>query len=173
VASFFVSRVDTAVDKALEEIGTEEALALRGKAGIANARLAYRRFREVFFSRDFENAKARGVHLQKPLWASTSTKNKAYSDVMYIEGLIGPHTINSMPLETIEAFRDHGKAQVTLGENHQDAEEVVGRLLALEINLMAIGQELTEEGVDKFIASHEEAIRALEQKRGALRGKAA
>jgi transaldolase len=92
---------------------------------------------------------------------------------MYIEGLIGPHTINSMPLETIEAFRDHGKAQVTLGENHQDAEEVVGRLLALEINLMAIGQELTEEGVDKFIASHEEAIRALEQKRGALRGKAA
>lgn len=173
VASFFVSRVDTAVDKILEEIGTEEALALRGKAGIANAQLAYRRFREIFLSRDFDIAKARGVQLQKPLWASTSTKNKAYSDVLYIEGLIGPHTINSMPLETLAAFRDHGKARVTLGDAEQDAEEVVGKLLAMDINLMAIGQELTEEGVDKFVASQDEALRALEQKRTTLSDKAA
>lgn len=168
-----MSRVDTAVDKILEEIGTEEALALRGKAGIANAQLAYRRFREIFLSRDFDIAKARGVQLQKPLWASTSTKNKAYSDVLYIEGLIGPHTINSMPLETLAAFRDHGKARVTLGDAEQDAEEVVGKLLAMDINLMAIGQELTEEGVDKFVASQDEALRALKQKRTTLTDKAA
>ena len=173
VASFFVSRVDTAVDKALEEIGTEEARALRGKAGIANARLAYRRFREIFEGADFNKAKIRGVRLQKPLWASTSTKNKAYSDVMYIEGLIGPHTINSMPLETLAAFRDHGKAQVALGGDERDSEEVIGRLLALDINLMAIGQELTDEGIDKFVASYEEAVHSLEQKLRAVRPQAA
>src|SRR5262249_4903551 len=116
VASFFVSRVDTAVDRALEEIGTADALALRGKAGIANARLAYRRFRQVLFGPEFEKQKKRGVRQQKPLWASTSTKNKAHSDVMYIEGLIGADTINSIPPDTLEAFRDHGEAQVTLGK---------------------------------------------------------
>src|SRR6266705_5002434 len=108
VASFFVSRVDTAVDRALDEVGTKEALALRGKAGIANAKLAYRRFREVFSGPQFEKLKKKGVRIQKPLWASTGTKNKAYSDVMYIEGLIGSDTINSIPPETLEAFREHG-----------------------------------------------------------------
>ena len=135
VASFFVSRVDTAVDRALEEVGTEEALALRGKAAIANADLAYRRFRLMFSGRDFDLLRARGVRLQKPLWASTSTKNKAYSDVLYVEDLIGPDTINSMPPQTLEAFRDHGKAKVTLGQQDNKAEAVQGRLLALGINL--------------------------------------
>jgi transaldolase len=165
VASFFVSRVDTSVDRALEEIGTEEALAMRGKAGIANAQLAYRRFRELFLSPEFQNMAARGVRIQKPLWASTGTKNKAYSDVMYIEGLIGEHTVNSIPPETLNAFRDHGQAKTSLGENDAEAEEIVGKLLRMEINLRSIGQELTEEGVDKFIASYDQLIAALDAKR--------
>jgi transaldolase len=168
VASFFVSRVDTAVDRALEEVGTPEALALRGKAGIANAQLAYRRFRQIFLAPQFERMKKRGVRLQKPLWASTGTKNKAYSDVMYIEGLVGPDTINSVPPETLQAFRDHGKPRVALGQNENEAEEVVGKLLELGINLRSIGQELTEEGVEKFIDSYDELIQALDKKRAAL-----
>jgi transaldolase len=173
VASFFVSRVDTAVDQALEEIGTPEALALRGKAGIANAKLAYRRFRELFHGPRFEKFKSRGVRIQKPLWASTSTKNKAYSDVMYVEALIGPDTINSMPPETLEAFRDHGRARVTLLEGQAEAEEVAGRLEAMEINLRSIGAELTEQGVEKFEKSYDELVRALEKKRATLLASAA
>jgi transaldolase len=165
VASFFVSRMDTAVDRALEEVGTQEALSLRGKAGIASAKLAYRRFREVFSGAQFEKLKKKGVRIQKPLWASTSTKNKAYSDVMYIEGLIGSDTINSMPPETLEAFRQHGHARPALGGSGDDAEEVVGKLLGMEINLKSIGQELTDEGVDKFAASYDELIRALDKNR--------
>lgn len=172
VASFFVSRVDTAVDRALEEIGTPQALELRGKAGIANARLAYRRFRELFFGRDFEQFKSRGVRVQKPLWASTSTKNKSYSDVLYIEGLAAPDTINSVPPETIDAFRDHGNPRVALGDNTQQAEEVVGKLIEMGINLHSVGQELTDEGVEKFIASYDELISSLEKKRASLAGAA-
>ncbi len=171
VASFFVSRVDTAVDRALEEVDSEPALALRGKAGIANAKLAYRRFREIFSGRRFQELKnEKGARLQRPLWASTSTKNKAYSDVMYVEGLIGPDTINSMPPETLEAFRDHGHAQMALGKGEDEAEEVVGKLLAMGINLKSIGQELTEEGVDKFVASYDELLQALDKKRAAIEG---
>jgi len=168
VASLFVSRVDTAVDRALEEIGTPEALALRGKAGIANAKLAYRRFCQIFSGPKFEKMKARRVRLQKPLWASTGTKNKAYSDIIYIEGLVGPNTINSVPPETLEAFRDHGKPSIALGQNEDEAEEVVGTLLGMDINLRSIGQELTEEGSEKFIQSYDELIQALDKKRAAL-----
>lgn len=173
VASFFVSRVDTAVDKALEEIGTPKALALRGKIGIANARLAYLRFREVFSNDQFRGLKNRGVRIQKPLWASTGTKNKAYSDVMYVEGLIGPDTINSVPPETLDAFRDHGRARVTLTEGLGDAEEVIGRLLAMGINLRSVGMELTEQGVEKFERSYDELIASLDRKRKALLQKSA
>ena len=168
VASFFVSRVDTAVDRALEEIGTPEALALRGKAGITNAKLTYRRFRQIFFGPEFDKLKSRGVRIQKPLWASTGTKNKAYSDVMYIEGLAGPYTINSTPPETLEAFRDHGHARVALGQDEPEAQDVVGQLVGLGINLHSIGQELTDEGVEKFIASYDELIAALERRRATL-----
>ena len=169
VASFFVSRIDTAVDRALEEIGTPEALALRGKAGIANATLAYHRFREIFFSPEFEKMRKRGVRIQKPLWASTSTKNKAYSDVMYIEGLLAPDSINSMPPETLEAFLDHGKARIALDQNSAEAaRDVVGQLVGMGIALKSVGQELTDEGVEKFIQSYDELIDALEKKRAAL-----
>lgn len=173
VASFFVSRVDTAVDKLLEELGTPEALALRGKAGITNAKLAYRRFREIFFSPEFEKLKARGVRVQKPLWASTSTKNKAYSDVMYIEELAGPYTINSMPPETLEAFRDHGKVHDAVSQGGAKAQDFIGSLIGLGINLHSIGQELTDEGVEKFIASYQELVETLEKKRSTLAVRAA
>jgi transaldolase len=164
VASLFVSRVDTAVDTLLEEVGTEEAKAVRGKAGIVNASLAYRRFREVFFGLKFEDLKRGGVRIQKPLWASTGTKNKAYSDVMYIEGLIAPDKINSVPPETIEAFRKHGKARVALSENTEDAQETIGKLVRMGINLHSIGQELTDQGVEKFVKSYDELIQGLEKK---------
>jgi transaldolase len=173
VASLFVSRVDTAVDKALEEVGTPEALALRGKSGIANARLAYFRFREIFFGNEANKLEGKRVRLQRPLWASTSTKNKAYSDVLYIESLIGKDTINSVPPETLQAFRDHGRATLALPGNEREAEEVIGRLQAMEINMRSIGMELTEEGVEKFQKSYENLIASLDQKRRMLQQKPA
>ncbi|PYV50022.1 MAG: transaldolase [Acidobacteria bacterium] len=168
VASFFVSRVDTAVDKALADMGTAEALALQGKAGIANAKLGYLLFREVFSSEQFQKLKARGARVQRPLWASTGTKNKKYSDVMYLEALIGPYTINSVPPETLEAFRDHGHANVTITEAVSEAEEVVGKLQAMEINLRSIGMELTEQGVEKFEKSYDDLVSSLDNKRKEL-----
>ena len=173
VASFFVSRVDNVVDRALEDLGTPEALALRGKAGVANANLAYHRFREVFSSSEFQELKGKGVRVQRPLWASTSTKNKAYSDVLYVESLIGEDTINSVPPETLDAFRDHGKAKVRLLENQREAEEVIGKLQALEINMRSIGMELTEEGVEKFEQSYANLLTALDGKRMMLKEKSA
>ena len=173
VASFFVSRVDTTVDKALEELGTPEALALRGKAGVANARLAYFRFREVFPGNEIQKVDGKKVRIQRPLWASTSTKNRAYSDVLYIESLIGENTINSVPPETLQAFRDHGRARIALLGDTREAEEVVGRLQALEINMRSVGMELTEEGVEKFEKSYDNLIVSLDQKRTALKQKSA
>ena len=165
VASFFVSRVDNVVDQALEDLGTPEALALRGKAGIANAKLAYVRFREVFCSSEFQKLQEKGVRVQRPLWASTSTKNKADSDVLYVEHLIGNDTINSVPPETLQAFRDHGRAKVTLFDGQSEAEDVIGKLQALEINMRSIGMELTEQGVEKFEKSYGNLIAALDSKR--------
>ncbi|HEY7354438.1 MAG TPA: transaldolase [Terriglobales bacterium] len=173
VASFFVSRVDSAVDKALEEVGTEDALALRGKAGIANAKLAYSRFQEIFYGEEFQNLQSRGARIQKPLWASTSTKNRNYSDVMYIEGLAGRDTVNSMPPETLESFRDHGKATPALTKDTAEAEEVIEKLLAMEINLRSIGMDLTEQGVEKFEKSYDDLLRTLDGKRENLLKKTA
>lgn len=173
VASFFVSRVDTVVDKALEELGTPEALALRGKAGVANAKLAYLRCREVFSRSEAQKLQGKAARLQRPLWASTSTKNKAYSDVLYVESLIGKDTINSVPPETIEAFRDHGHAKVTLSEGLSEAEEVIGKLQAMEINMRSVGMELTEQGVEKFEKSYDDLVMALDRKRTLLQQKSA
>lgn len=172
VASFFVSRVDTAVDKALEEMGTPEALAMRGKAGVANAKLAYLRFTEVFSSNEAQKLPEK-VRLQRPLWASTGTKNKAYSDVLYVESLIGKDTINSVPPETLDAFRDHGQAKITVLDGLSDAEGVIGRLQAMEINMRAIGMELTEQGVEKFEKSYDNLIASLDQKKTALQEQSA
>ena len=173
VASFFVSRVDTTVDKALEDIGTPEALALRGKSGIANARLAYFRFRELFFGNEVKKIEGKKVPVQRPLWASTSTKNKAYSDVLYIESLIGKDTINSVPPKTLQFFRDHGRAQTALPGDQREAEEVIGKLQALEINMRSVGMELTEEGVEKFEKSYDTLLASLDEKRRILQQKTA
>jgi transaldolase len=113
------------------------------------------------------------VRLQKPLWASTSTKNKTYSDVLYVEGLIGKDTINSVPPETLDAFRDHGRAKLTITDGVSEAEEVIGKLQAMDINLRSVGTELTEQGVEKFEKSYDELISSLDRKRQILRRQSA
>ena len=168
VASFFVSRVDTEVDRALEAIGTPEALSLRGKIAIANARVVYSRFRETFLGTPFEEFRRRGARLQRPLWASTGTKNPAYSDVLYVEELIGPHTINTIPPATLNAFRDHGQVQPTLEAGEQDAEQALARLAKLGIDLGAITEKLLAEGITAFTHSLDELLASLNKKRSAL-----
>ena len=165
VASFFVSRVDTYVDRELEKIGTEEALALRGKAAIANSKLVYHRFREVFYGEEFAAQRQRGARLQRVLWGSTSTKNPAYSDVMYVDGLIGPDTVNTLPLEAISNFRDHGRVRPTLEEGVEEAERLLADLKKLGVDLDAITEQLQEDGVKAFADSFDQLISALEEKR--------
>lgn len=168
VASFFVSRVDTEVDRALEAVGTPEALSLRGKIAIANARVIYQRFREIFLGAPFEEFRRRGARLQRPLWASTGTKNPAFSDVLYIEQLIGPHTINTIPPATLNAFRDHGRVQPTLEAGEQDAENTLARLAELDIDLGAITEKLLADGIIAFTRSLDELLASLKQKRRVL-----
>jgi len=168
VASFFVSRVDTEADRSLEAIGTPEALSLRGKIAIANARAVYRRFREIFLGTPFEELRRRGARLQRPLWASTGTKNPAFSDVLYVEELIGPHTINTIPLATLNAFRDHGRVQPTLEAGAQDAEQVLPRLAKLGVDLGAITERLLADGIIAFTHSLNELLASLKEKRRVL-----
>ena len=150
VASIFLSRVDTLVDKKLEQKGTPEALAMRGKNGVALAKLAYQRYKDLFHGHAFAELAAKGARPQYPLWASTGTKNPIYSDVMYVEPLIGPQTVNTLPDATIAMFREHGKATATLEQN---VEEAMQHYLALErigIDMNVIGEQLQEEGVKLF-----------------------
>ena len=127
MASFFISRVDTEVDRRLEEIGTDAALALRGKAAVAQAQVAYQRFLETFTGPRWEALVARGARVQRPLWASTSTKNPAYPDTLYVDQLIGPDTVNTMPEDTIEAFLDHGTVARTIDADPAGAQAVARR----------------------------------------------
>ena len=168
VASFFVSRVDTNVDKRLDEMNTDEARALRGKAAIANARLAYEAFGEIFHGDDFAELGNAGAHAQRCLWASTSTKDPAYRDVMYVEELIGPDTVDTLPLETIEAFDDHGTLAATLKPGIDEAHRTFERLAALGIDMTEVTDELLREGVDKFAASFDELLETIESKRQVL-----
>lgn len=165
VASFFVSRVDTKVDARLEEIGSPEALALRGQAAIANAKLAYRRFRELFGPEAFAPLVARGARVQRPLWASTSTKNPAYRDVVYVEELIGADTVNTLPVVTLEGFRDHGEPRASLLEDVEGADRVFSELAALGVDLDAITTELQIEGVAAFAEAFDQLLGALEEAR--------
>lgn len=165
VASFFVSRIDTAVDRALDSIGTPEALALRGKAAIANSKRVYRRFREVFYGEPFAAQRQRGARVQRVLWGSTSTKNPAYSDVLYVEELIGPDTVNTIPPTTLNAFRDHGRVKPTLLEGVEEAESSLTRLAELGINLNAITEQLLKDGVAAFADSFDQLLATLEEKR--------
>src|SRR5215216_250204 len=158
VASFFVSRVDTEADKRLEAIGTPEALALRGKLAVANAKLAYERFGEIFSGERWERLEARGATAQRPLWASTSAKNPDYRDVIYVEELIGRDTVNTMPLETIEAFQDHGEVANTLEEDLDEARKVFDDLASAGVDMADVGQTLEREGVEKFAKSFQDLL---------------
>jgi transaldolase len=170
VASFFVSRVDTEADKRLEAIGTEEALALRGKLAIANARIAYQHYKQVFSGERWEALEAKGALPQRCLWASTSTKNPEYRDVLYVEELIGPHTVNTMPEETIEAFQDHGEVR---GDTVDDDLEAARTLLKEQLPAVGVDYDdvvltLEKEGVQKFSDSFAELLEGVKAKRGEL-----
>jgi transaldolase len=165
VASFFVSRVDTKVDAALASIGSPEALALCGTAAVANAKLAYRRFEELFGAEAFASLKARGAMVQRPLWASTSTKNPAYRDVIYVEELVGPDTVNTLPVATLEAFRDHGRPRASLLEDVGGADRTLAELAALGVDLDAVTDQLQIEGVAAFARSFDQLLATLDDAR--------
>ena len=168
VASFFVSRVDTEVDQRLEEIGTDEALGLRGKAAVAQARLAYRLFVERFSGDRWEHLAGLGAHRQRPLWASTSAKNPAYADTRYVDELIGPDTVNTLPEQTIAAFEDHGSLARTVDAGADEAAEVMGRLADAGIDMDDVGLTLEDKGVAGFHASFQELLAGLDAKAGQL-----
>lgn len=168
VASFFVSRVDGMVDAALEENGTPEAKALLGSIGIANSKLAYARYQELFEGDAFADLAARGGRPQRVLWASTSTKNPSYRDVLYVEELIGPNTVNTIPPKTLEAFRDHGECRHSLLEEVSEARRQVAALAQLGIDLDAITEELQRDGVEKFVQPFDSLLATLRAKRDAL-----
>jgi transaldolase len=169
VASFFVSRVDTETDNRLDTIGTDDALALRGKLAIANAKLAYAHYAQAFSGSRWEELAAKGAFTQRCLWASTSTKNPAYRDVLYVEELIGPHTVNTMPEETIKDFQDHGEVRGdTVLENVEEAHELLHQLAAVGIDYDDVVLTLEKEGVQKFSDSFKELLDGVMAKRGAL-----
>ena len=170
VASFFVSRVDSKVDAALETIGTDEALGLCGRTAIANSRLAYRRFLELFHHPTFAELAARGAQVQRPLWASTSTKNPAYDDVLYVEELVGPETVNTLPTATLEAYRDHGRPQSKVAETFDEDEALLARIGELGIDLDQVTKQLQIDGVGSFADAFDELMTALEAKRAARAG---
>jgi len=160
VASFFVSRVDTEIDKRLEKIGSEEALALRGQAGVANARLAYAAYEEVFVGGDrFEALKNDGARVQRPLWASTGVKNPDYSDTLYVTELVAPNTVNTMPEKTMDAVADHGVVNGdTVTGTSDAAQEIFDKLEAVGIDLRDVFLTLENEGVEKFEKSWQELL---------------
>ena len=174
VASFFVSRVDGAIDATLDAMaaaGTlprDRATALQGRAAIANAKLAYRLFRSRFSGARWEALAAKGAQLQRPLWASTSTKNPAYRDVLYVEQLIGPDTVNTMPPATLEAFRDHGVTARTVDADLGDAERLLADLAAVGISLETVTDRLLTDGLASFQKSFDTLVAGLERKTAAL-----
>jgi transaldolase len=168
VASFFVSRVDIEVDRRLEAIGTPDALALRGKAAVAQAKLAYRMFRDQFAGQWWTELAARGAHMQRPLWASTSTKNPAYPDTLYVDDLIGPDTVNTLPETTIAMFEDHGRVARTIDRNVDDAAATLERLAHVGVDMDDVGLTLEDQGVDSFHDSFAHVLETLEAKAGLL-----
>ncbi|HUF67695.1 MAG TPA: transaldolase [Longimicrobiales bacterium] len=165
VASFFVSRVDSMIDPMLDRIGTPEANALRGRLAVANAKLAYQRFRATFHGPQFDALRSRGGAAQRVLFGSTSTKDPAFSDVKYVEELIGPETINTLPPETIEAFEDHGHASVTLTADVDGARAAMHGIERLGIDMTDVTEELQRDGVRKFADSFDALLAALDRKR--------
>ena len=176
VASFFVSRVDTLVDTTLDakiaetddEATKQRLTGLKGKVAVANAKLAYAAFQEIFGGEEFARLREAGAKVQRPLWASTGTKNPDYSDVLYVESLIGPDTVNTMPGKTIEAFLDHGEVRRTVDEGVEQAREVMATLSAHDIDLDALTAQLEEEGIASFQKSFDALLAGVESKRAAL-----
>jgi transaldolase len=166
VASFFVSRVDTEADKRLDAVGGHDHL--KGRLAIANAKLAYQRYKQIFSGPRWEQLAARGASSQRCLWASTSTKNPEYRDVMYVEELIGPETVNTMPRETIEAFQDHGEVRLTLEEGLDGARQLLDELAQAGIDYDDVTRVLESEGVQKFADSFDELLQGIAAKRGEL-----
>jgi len=179
VASFFLSRIDVLCDQLLSEYsmptnaldsGVRPDL-LMGKVGIASAKLAYQRFKEIFGSEEWKQLKANGAHVQRVLWASTSTKNPSYNDVMYVNSLIGPDTVNTLPDETIEAFADHGELRRdAIEENLAEAKQVFEQLKKYGIDLQVVTQQLENEGIQKFVDSFNKLMEGLAEKRAKVLG---
>jgi transaldolase len=172
VASVFVSRIDSMIDGMLEKIGTAEALALRGKAGLANSKLVYQEFKQLFGSERWKKLESEGANPQRPLWASTSTKNPEYPDLLYVDNLIGPHTVNTVPPETLEGILDHARVGMTIEEGVDEARGAMEQLAAVGIDIDEVMTRLIEEGVDKFEKSFDTLFEKLDEKRVALTGAA-
>ncbi|MGQ9682862.1 MAG: transaldolase [Anaerolineae bacterium] len=176
VASFFVSRVDSAVDSLLQariqsqpqDAAAEEARNLLGQAAVANAKIAYQAFGRLFSEEAFGSLRAQGAHVQRPLWASTSTKNPAYRDVYYVEELIGPDTVNTMPPATLEAFRDHGRVRESLTQNVDQAHTVLARLQQLGIDLHGILADLQTAGIEAFAQSFAALFECIRERQARL-----
>jgi transaldolase len=172
VASVFVSRVDTLVDKRIEErlkSRPDDALAaLRGTAAVAGTRLIYQNFKRLFGSDRFKALAAKGARVQRPLWASTGTKNPAYSDIEYVDELIGPDTVNTMPPATMDAYRDHGHPATRIENDLQGARAAVDRLAAIGLDLDVLGEELQTEGVDSFIKSFDDLTATIQRRAAEL-----
>ncbi len=172
VASFFVSRVDTAVDRKIDELiplwpgssKAETAISLKGRVAVANARLAYARFREIVSSGRWKALAAKGARVQRPLWASTGTKNPKYSDVKYVEELIGPDTVNTMPPQTIDAFRDHGRVADALTGKESKARAVLDDLGLVDIGIEEVCETLVREGVKSFADSFDKLLAAIDRR---------
>ena len=179
VASFFVSRVDTLVDKELEakikassdSAEQQKLKALEGKAAIANARVVYQDFKKIFSTPRFESLKHAGAHPQRPLWASTSTKNPAYRDVLYAEELIGPDTVDTMPLETINNFRDHGRVSNSIENDVPGSQADLDELEKVGIHYDRVTQQLLDEGVKKFADSFHQLFAVIDIKKNAIKQK--
>ncbi|MDP9074986.1 MAG: transaldolase [Actinomycetota bacterium] len=167
VASFFISRVDTEVDRRLDQLG-EKGAGLKGKAAIAQAKLAYRQFTRIFSGDRWATLQALGAHRQRPLWASTSTKNPAYPDLMYVNSLIGPHTVDTMPDAVVDAFLDHGVVERTVDQGVDAAEADLAGLASVGVDLVDVARLLEEEGVASFSKSFDELQQALTDKASAL-----
>jgi transaldolase len=169
VASFFISRVDTEVDRRLDAIGTEEALALRGKAAVAQGKLAYKLFRETFNGPRWEALVAKGAKVQRPLWASTSTKNPAYPKTLYVDTLIGPDTVNTMPEQTLEDFEAIGTVARTIDQDVDEAERVFQQLAAVGVDMDDVARVLEDEGLASFAKAFEELSSTLAEKAAELK----
>jgi transaldolase len=163
-ASFFVSRVDTEVDHRLETIGTEEALALRGRAAVAQAKLAFQLFREAHTGPRWERLADQGARMQRPLWASTSTKNSAYADTLYVDSLIGPDTVTTLREGTLRAFEDHGTLARMIDVEVTDAHQVIRRLADVGVDMEDVGHTLEREGIAAFQTSFDHVLGSLDAK---------